>query len=405
LAVLLIDGMAVEKQNVQLVSFDQVWNTVRERHWDKQKVGAAWDKAREELRPLAIQARTADEVRPVIQKLLDRLGESHFHVIPAEAYQQMRASGDEGMAQPEFDFRVIDGEAIVTRAAGQVQGGWALRKIDERDLAALISKVEAAIPNDREARLVEYVLIQQCLGGQDGTTRNITFATGDGQLKRLAVPLSAQGHIVQYGNLPPIGMQIAWRRMGDCEYFRFNAFLEPEWLQKELRLAVESCSDCKGFILDLRGNLGGLVPLVTATAAWFEPEETTLGSMTSKMGKFKLIVFPRANGFRGKLAVLVDALSVSSAEFLAAGLKDLNRARVFGEVTQGAALPSVVEKLPNGDGFQFAIADYVSAAGAAVEGVGVTPHVIMRPNRNDYLAGHDPVLEAARQWINSKENQ
>ncbi len=98
--------------------------------------------------------------------------------------------------------------------------------------------------------------------------------------------------------------------------------------------------------------------------------------------------------------MLTDELSISTAEFLAAGLKDLGRARLFGRNTQGAALPSVVEKLETGDGFQYATADYVSRSGARVEGVGVKPDVEIPLRRSDLAMGRDAVLDAALQWLN-----
>jgi len=40
------------------------------------------------------------------------------------------------------------------------------------------------------------------------------------------------------------------------------------------------------------------------------------------------------------------------------GMQDLKRARIFGTRTAGAALPSAFTRLPNGDGFQFILANY-----------------------------------------------
>jgi carboxyl-terminal processing protease len=59
----------------------------------------------------------------------------------------------------------------------------------------------------------------------------------------------------------------------------------------------------------------------------------------------------------------------------------------------------MIEKLPNGDGFQYAFANYVSASGEVLEAVGVIPDVEVKPSRDALLAGHDPVLDAAVAWI------
>ena len=84
---------------------------------------------------------------------------------------------------------------------------------------------------------------------------------------------------------------------------------------------------------------------------------------------------------RDSLAILVDGCSASTSEIFAGGLQDVKRARVFGTHTAGAALPSVISKLPNGDGFQYAIANYISVGGKPLEGIGVTP--------DDGVAGAD----------------
>lgn len=101
--------------------------------------------------------------------------------------------------------------------------------------------------------------------------------------------------------------------------------------------------------------------------------------------------------------MLIDELSASTSEILAGGLQDLHRGRVFGRTSPGAALPSVIEKLPNGDRFQFAIADYVTTGGKVLEGHGVTPDVIVPLEQKTLRGKQDPVIAAATKWIVSKE--
>jgi carboxyl-terminal processing protease len=110
-------------------------------------------------------------------------------------------------------------------------------------------------------------------------------------------------------------------------------------------------------------------------------------------------VFPRPEPFQGPLAILVDGCSASTSEIFAGGMQDLKRAHVFGTHTAGAALPSMFTKLPNGDGFQYAIANYISQGGKPLEGVGVTPDQEVKLTRHQLLEGQDPVLDAAVSWI------
>jgi carboxyl-terminal processing protease len=114
------------------------------------------------------------------------------------------------------------------------------------------------------------------------------------------------------------------------------------------------------------------------------------------------VIFPRPETYAGPLAILVDEGSASTSEILAGGMQDLKRARIFGTRTAGAALPSDIIRLPNGDGFQFAQASYTSESGNVLEGAGVTPDVVVPQTRDSLLAGHDLVVEAADEWIRSR---
>jgi carboxyl-terminal processing protease len=118
----------------------------------------------------------------------------------------------------------------------------------------------------------------------------------------------------------------------------------------------------------------------------------------------KFVVFPRAQVFSGPLAILVDGSSASTSEILAGGMKDLGRARIFGSRTAAAALPSFIEVLPNGDGFQYAIANYISEGGKPLEGIGVTPDLETPITRRALLDGKDPALDSAIDWIESARN-
>ncbi|HTB20008.1 MAG TPA: S41 family peptidase, partial [Bryobacteraceae bacterium] len=149
---------------------------------------------------------------------------------------------------------------------------------------------------------------------------------------------------------------------------------------------------------------GGIGIMAMGMAGWFiaQPDQK-LGTLYMRDTTLKFVVNPRLNTFAGPLAILVDGTSASTSEIMAEGLKDLGRARVFGERTAAAALPSVFEKLPNGDGFQYAIANYISEGGKPLEGLGVMPDVETPVTRQALLAGKDPALDAAVQWIESQK--
>jgi len=77
----------------------------------------------------------------------------------------------------------------------------------------------------------------------------------------------------------------------------------------------------------------------------------------------------------------------------------LGRALIIGERSAGAALPSLLERLPTGALFQYAIADFQTAQGTLIEGHGVIPNIEVPLTRRALLEGRDPQLEVALREI------
>src|SRR3984957_9177262 len=168
--------------------------------------------------------------------------------------------------------------------------------------------------------------------------------------------------------------------------------------------AITGCTQCRGFIIDLRGNPGGIGGMAMGMAGWLvTAQNERLGAMYLRDGTVKFVINPRLEAFNGPVAILVDGTSASTSEIFAGGLQDLGRARIFGTRTAAAALPSIIEKLPNGDGFQYAVANYISEGGKPLEGVGVTPDTEVKLTRKALLEGQDPVLDAAVSWIHGNK--
>jgi len=63
----------------------------------------------------------------------------------------------------------------------------------------------------------------------------------------------------------------------------------------------------------------------------------------------------------------------------------------------------LTERLPSGDVFVHAVADFTDPDGRRVEGAGVVPDDIVPLTVADLLAGKDAPLEAAVRWIASEK--
>ena len=188
----------------------------------------------------------------------------------------------------------------------------------------------------------------------------------------------------------------------------FNIWLMPA--AAPFDRAVDDFRDADGMVIDLRGNPGGVGAMAMGLAGHFLDERLSLGTMKTRTTSLEFRANPRranpdgerVEPFDGPLVILVDGLSMSTSEIFARGMQVIGRAHVIGQPTPGAALPSLITRLPNGDGLQYAFADFVDPEGVRLEKNGVPPDEVVPLRRDDLLAGRDAPLQAALDWIASR---
>jgi len=417
-------ALTAEERQRNVESFEVVWRTVRDKHWDPKLGGLDWQAAHDDLRPQLDKAASADECRKVMREMLSRLGQSHFAIIPETAYREIKkgssasekaenaaATSDRG--SPGFAVRIVDEQVLVVKveegkAAGKigVKMGWRVVKIDDQDLTSTLTKVREL---NKDSHYLDYLLnaaVAERLRGKVGEKKTFVFETGGDSETSVTIPLAEPAGIpAKLGNLPVFYVSVQSGKVaGNIGYFSLGAFFEPTYVMKELGDAVKANLNANGFVLDLRGNPGGIGAMAMGVGSWFvNKRDQKLGTLHARTGSLNFTLNPRAETFDGPLAILVDGLSASTTEIFAGGLQDLGRAKVFGARSAGAALPAQVIRLPNGDGFMYAIANYISTGGKALEGKGVIPDVEVPLRRAALLKGKDAVLDAAVEWIQSQK--
>jgi carboxyl-terminal processing protease len=409
------NALTPEQRRLNIDSFEYVWKTVRDKHWQSKPGGLDWQAVHDELRPGVDKADSMDAARAVMNDMLGRLHQTHFGIIPSDLYSDLDGghSSKGGESTTGLDVRVVGKQALVTSveagspAAGAgVRPGWQILKIGDVDLDLVIEKLDESYAKSTLRELVSRRTILSRLAGETGKTVEVEFL--DGRDQRVTKTLrqdKPKGTLAQFGYLYPTHVWFESSKVGggNIGYVSFNIFLDPARLMNRFADAVQGCSKCDGFVIDLRGNPGGIGVMAMGMAGWFiDKPDQLLGTLYMRETTLKFVVNPRANTFAGPVAILVDGASASTSEILAAGMKDLGRARIFGTRTAAAALPSLFELLPNGDGFQYAIANYVSEGGKPLEGLGVTPDVEAPVTRKALLEGKDPALDAAVAWIKGR---
>ena len=436
--------LSAAERELHLQSFDQVWSTISETHWDSEKIGEDWSAMRDELRPMVERAKTDREVQTAFDRLIGSLGQTHFVVLPPEVYDEIsgeevaeeanpgrggassgsitttvrngeavtvkppkRARNPEGTGDHGLDLVVIDGEAVISRVdrgsganrAG-IQLGWILEAVDGRPVSRTIENF-SAVSTEGELGMMLHHVIRRGLKGDEGEVVDLTLRDGAGESHELSVTLGPErGKTTKFGHMPPVHVEWQLERREEIGYFRLSSFFEPGPVRSAVAEFIDENTDAKGFVIDLRGNPGGIGFMANGLSGLFVEESgQSLGTMITRESELNFGIYPQSTTYPGPLAILIDGGSASTSEIMAAGLQDIGRARLFGTTTAGAALPSVFVRLPNGNGFQYAIANYVSAGGDVLEGSGVAPDVRVEPNREALLRGIDPVYDAARSWI------
>jgi carboxyl-terminal processing protease len=412
-------ALTEEQVQLNLESFDMVWQTIRDKHWDPELGGIDWQAVSDELRPQVAAATTMTEARSTMQEMIARLGQSHFGIFPASVYEDAAAAtggededgtgtgGSAGMEVRVRDGRVLVVSVLDGSPADQagVRPGWEVLKVRDLDLTQRVARLDSSMHQTMGRGLVLSMAMQAKLSGNVDQVLEMELLDAQGkEVSRELTLVQARGTLTTLGNLPSVRVWHETRTLpGGIGYFGFNYFLGIMEVMPAFNQAMQDFADARGMIIDLRGNPGGLGAMAMGMAGWFvEGKGSQLGVMTMRTGDLNFAINPRARGYHGPLAILIDEVSASTSEIMAGGLQDLGRAKLFGITSAGAALPSVIDKLPNGDGFQYAIANYVSQGGKELEGNGVAPDFEIACGREDLLKEGDPVLKEALAWIESQ---
>ena len=387
-----------------VASFDAMWTKIDQTFWDPKAVD--WARVKTELRPRVLASKDRDETREIMREALKRLGRSHFALWSTAPEPE----GARGEGDPGIEVRILDGKAIVTRvelgspaATAKVQLGDEVAMVGEVDVAAKLATLAKTLAGNSLAPLYEVRSIAGLLSGEEGTKVAVKLVRG-GKRVALELPRARIGRLVTLGNLGMEPLIYEARLLEpDVLYIRLSIFLDPGTVMPQIAKDLVGSPKVKGIIFDLRGNPGGIGGMAMGIAGdLVTAAGKKLGTMTMRANKLDFVVNPQVQHYDGKLAVLIDPLSASTSEILAAGLQELHRGKVFGRTTAGAALPSVIEMLPNGDRLQYAIADYQTASGKELEGNGVTPDVPVELDLKTLRAGKDPDIVAATRWIKEK---
>ena len=138
---------------------------------------------------------------------------------------------------------------------------------------------------------------------------------------------------------------------------------------KEKFMEMRKGRQLKGFVIDLRGNGGGLMNEAVDIVNLFIPKGKAVVSMKGKAANANS-VHPTTNDpvdLEIPLAVLVDGNSASASEIVAGALQDYDRAVVIGQRTFGKGLVQNILPLSYNTQMKVTVAHYYIPSGRCIQ--------------------------------------
>jgi carboxyl-terminal processing protease len=163
-------------------------------------------------------------------------------------------------------------------------------------------------------------------------------------------------------------------------YIRISSFSEQT--QPGLDAAIDTLEarlggKLAGYVIDLRGNPGGLLDSAVSVSNTFIDsgeivsikgrDADDVEHLTAKAGVAKAKDLP--------IVVLIDAGTASAAEIVTGALQDHHRAVVLGTQSFGKGSVQTIMPLKNHGGLRLTTAEYFTPSGRSIQAKGITPDI------------------------------
>ena len=175
------------------------------------------------------------------------------------------------------------------------------------------------------------------------------------------------------------------------------------------RAAMEElqAADVRGLVVDLRNNPGGLLTDVVEIADLLLPEGDVV-YVENRAGE-RINYSSDAEYWDVPLVVLINGMSASASEILAAAVQDFDRGALVGTRSYGKGIvQSLLVFESDGAGMQYTSATYYTPSGRCIHGTGVSPDIVAEAPEGYYnLTGvpdpeNDVQLKAALEQLEQR---
>lgn len=270
-----------------------------------------------------------------------------------------------------------------TRASRDGFGGIGIT-LDTKEGAVRVASVLEETPASRGGLKVDDIIVG--IDGQPTTGLEMRDV-----VRRLRGAIGAKVNLTvnRSGDMSPLEIaltrvlivppSVTYRRDGNTAVLRilsFNQRTTDSLIDGLRRAKREIGADLQGVVLDLRGNLGGLLDQAISVSDIFLPE----GQIVATRGRHRSAgqTSFASKGDLGEdvpLVVLVNGSSASASEIVAAALQDNGRAVVVGTTTFGKGTVQTVIQMPNEGELILTWARFHAPSGYPIADLGVMPAI------------------------------
>lgn len=291
--------------------------------------------------------------------------DSHAEFLDAEAYENLRAftEGDVGDIGIKVQYQPKEGYWVITEVIdgspadkkGIAVGDY-LHQVDEFKLG------EEEESND----------IEQLLTGIAGTQVDVVTSKA-GRRKHTTT-------LQRNNNHPQI---IETRFVDGMAIIRLPAF-QNNSREKLLQSLIDLDAPVTGVLLDMRDNPGGVLASAVSVASLFM-SDTDVVQVKGRQSDSRTLSTQGAALLEAlPVVVLQNRYSASAAEVLASSLQAQKRATILGEVSYGKGSVQSVIPLNDEQAVKLTVANYMTALGKKIDGVGVEPDVTLLGNESTW---------------------
>lgn len=336
---------------------DEAWQIVNREYVDTGFNQVDWQAVRQQL--LSRDYTSTQEAYTALRQELERLGDPYTRFLDPEQYRALTSQTSGELSGVGVRLKLDNNSKLLTVVEPIINSPASEAGIQAGDrILAIDGKSTRGMTVEDASRLIQ---------GEIGT--RITLRIERNGQNSFELPLTRAR--IELTNVNYALRQENGARIGYIRLTEFSGHA-PEQMRRAMEELLKQ--DAEGFVLDLRGNPGGLLQAsVEISRLWLNSGgivrtvDRTGASEDIKANQTALTELP--------LAVLVDGGSASSSEILTGALMDNRRAIIVGSQTFGKALVQSVHPLSDGSGLAVTIAHYYTPGGTDISHLGITPDI------------------------------